>query len=182
MRCNSFTRSAMFAALAAMGWLPWALIATPICGVWHARALYLGAVTVLYVAGLSPQNTRRLMIAVLVSAATAALTLVVRNTTELCIGLAVLLGVARSVFLYRATPARAVTTEAGLLLGGLLFAAFLARPSLPSTALALWGFLLVQSSFFLVGGVHVRSATLPQVDPFEEAHRRAVALLERLEV
>jgi len=107
------------------------------------------------------------------------LSLVVTTIAELAIGLAVILGIARSTVLYRAAAARAVATEAVLLLGGLLFARFLAGASLLSTALALWGFLLVQSVFFLIGGVRARSAGAPHADPFEATYRRAVALLER---
>jgi hypothetical protein len=74
-------------------------------------------------------------------------------------------------------PRRAGAGELALLLGGLLFARFLAGPSLLSAALALWGFLLMQSFFFLVAGGRSQ-ATARDGDPFEQAHRRALALLE----
>lgn len=178
-RCNTFARSALFAAVAAAAWLPWVLVAGPIVGVWSARALYLVAITALYIAGVAPQRTRRMTAAVVAGLVATGLALVAHTTVELAIGLGAILGIARSGFLYRAAPARAVTTEATLLVGGLVFARFLAGASLTSTALALWGFLLVQSLFFLVAGVRVRATGGRHPDPFDEAHRRALALLER---
>ena len=179
MVCNTFVRSSLFAALAAAMWVPWALIVGPLIGVWNARALYLCAVTVLYIVTLAPKRRRRIVVAVLAGLAAAFVLLVARTTTELSIELAAILGIARSVFLYRAAPARAVASETALLGGGLLFARFLAGPLLPATTLALWGFLLVQSFYFLIAGVRPRSSVAGGCDPFEEAHRRALALLER---
>lgn len=189
MRCNTFARSALFAAVAAAGCLPWALLASPIVGPWSAQALYLVGTTALYIAGLSPGSarggpalaraTRRLTIAIVSGLVAATLALLARTTTELAIGLAALLGVARSGFLYGATPAGAAVKEITLLVGGLLFARFLAGSSPASTSLALWGFLLVQSVFFLGGRTRPLLAAVRSIDPFEEAHRRALALLER---
>lgn len=179
MRWNTFARSSLFAAVAAAAWVPWVFVAGPIVGVWTARALYLGGVMMLYTAGLSPGATRGVVVALVAGAAASCVALAAQTTAELAIGLAMILGVARSGFLYRAAPARAVTTELALLVGGLLFAGFLAGYSLLSTGLGLWGFLLVQSLFFLVAGVQSRAVGDWRVDPFEEALRRALALLER---
>jgi hypothetical protein len=106
------------------------------------------------------------------------LAFVARGAPELCVALAVVLGIARSGFLNRAAPARAVATEVVLLVGGLVFARFLAGGA-TGTALALWGFLLVQSCFFLVGGVEPRPADGRHPDPFEDACARATEVLER---
>jgi hypothetical protein len=180
MRCNTFAHSALFAAVAAAGWLPWVVLAGPFAGVWTARALYLVAVTAVYIAGLSPPGSLRIALALAAGLVGGVLMLAAHTTAELAIGLAAILGVARSGFLYKAAPARALAIEVSLLAGGLLFARFLAAASLPSTALALWGFLLVQSLFFLVAGARVSAAGDGHPDPFEEAHRRAVILLERM--
>jgi len=177
--CNTFARSALFAAVAAAGWLPWVLLVAPILGVWNARTLYLVAVTGVYVAGLSPQRRRPLPVALATFLVATVVALIARTTAELAIGLAAILGIARSGFFYRAAPARAAATELILLVGGLVFARFLAAVSLPATALALWGFFLVQSVFFLGAGVRARTLNGPHPDPFEEAQRRALALLEQ---
>jgi hypothetical protein len=179
IRCNTFVRSALFAAAAAAGWFPWFLAVAPFIGVWNARALYLIVTAALYTAGLPARETSRLPVFAVVVLAGSGLAFATRTTTELCVGLAVILGLARSGFLYRTTPARAVMLEALLLIGGLCFARFLGGPSLASTGLALWGFLLVQSLFFLVAAIRPRPAAEACTDAFEEAHRRAEALLER---
>jgi len=183
IRCNSFIRSALFAAAAAAGWPAWALLTAPIAGVRQALALYLVGVTALYVAGLrdgaadARGRWRRGAIALGVALGCGVLGLFTRGTAELAVALAAVLAVARSAFFYRAVPARAVAAELILVLGGLSFARFLAGPSLLSAALSIWGFFLVQSLFFLFAD---RRARAPErhVDPFEEAHRRALALLE----
>lgn len=179
MPWNTFVRSAVFAAVAAAMWLPWALVAVPVIGPWQARASYLIAVAVAYVGGLSRQCARALPLALMVALGGGATAMVAANTAELAIALAVLLSIARSGVLYRANPARALATETLLLAAGLLFARFLGGYTLVSTALALWGFLLVQSVFFLIGGVRARSLVAGPGDAFEEAHRRAQVLLDR---
>jgi hypothetical protein len=189
MRCNTFARSALFAAGAAAGWLPWALVAAPLAGVWNALTLYLVATTALYIGALLPgsaggqpafpRRPRRINIIVVAGLAAASLAGFARTPTELAVALAATLGVARSAFLYRTAPARAAATEVTLLVGGLMFARFLAGPSLASVGLALWGFLLVQSLFFLAAGMRPWPPSGRRSDPFEEAHRRAVALLEQ---
>jgi hypothetical protein len=68
-------------------------------------------------------------------------------------------------------PRRAIAGEAALLVAGLVAASLVGGPSVLSTALAVWTFLLVQSLAF---------ALAPQprgVDPFDEAYRRAHRLL-----
>jgi hypothetical protein len=179
MRCDTFVRSAVFAAVAAMGWLPWLLLVGPFLGAWSARSSYLVGVAALYVAGLSRARAARVSLAMGTLAAGVGLALVSRTSAEIALGLATLLGIVRSVFLYRALPARAVVTEVCLLGGGLLFARFLAGPSPASTGFALWGFLLVQSLFFLAPAGRTPTAGDRRADPFEEAYRSALALLER---
>ena len=164
MRWDSFGRSAAFAACAALGWMPWVVLGGP-------RALYLVAATSAYVGGLG--GPRRLPAAMLTAIAGGVL-VVAGDAAVLCIGLAVALAVARSAFLYRAAPARAVVVEAALAGGGLFFARLLGTPSL-----AIWGFFLVQSFFFLLPAVRVRETTTGHPDPFEAAHARAMEVLER---
>ena len=177
MRWNTFARSATFAAVAAAGWVPWALVVAPILGLRNAGTLYLVGLLSCYVAGLSPRGRRR--VAAVTGLAALALACAAGTIIELSIGLAVLLGITRSGFLFRAAPTRAVLTEAVLLVGGLLFARFLGGPSLASMALAIWGFLLVQSVFFLVAGRRARKLGERQGDGFEEVYRLATALLDR---
>jgi hypothetical protein len=178
MRLDSFSRSAGFAALAALGWIPWLLVAAPLVGGAVARALYLVAVTALYTGGLAGSAPRRASVTIAVGLAGIALACIVPGMSMLCVALAVMLGTARSGFLHRANPIRAVAIEAALLVGGLVFARFLAGGTLLGIALALWGFLLVQSCFFLIGGARARPVDGRRGDPFDEAVARATGVLE----
>jgi len=180
IRCNSFGRSLIFAAVAAAGWLPWVVAAAPIFGAWSARALYMIVVATLYVAGIAPRGAQRLAVMAVYGLLACGVAVAAHTPTELAIGLGVLLGIARAGFLYRFAPARAVVTEVVLVFGGLVFSRFLAGTSLLSTARAIWAFLLVQSCFFVVGGVRERRPfERQQPDPFEAAYQRALALLDR---
>src|SRR5262249_28058464 len=103
---------------------------------------------------------------------------VARGTPELCLALAAALGVVRSGLVHRPSPGRAIVIEATLLLAGLLFARFLATGTL-ATALGVWGFLLIQSCWFLVGDEAARAEDGRHPDPFEAAYARAAEVLER---
>jgi hypothetical protein len=179
MRIDSFGRSAAFAAAIALGWIAWFVIAAPVIGVGAARSLYLVAATALYTGALAASPPRRASTTVVVGALGLVLAAVAAGGPELALGLAILLGTARGAFLHRTTPARAVAIEAVLVIGGLAFARFLATGAAQPTALALWGFLLVQSCFFLVGGIAVRRGDGRHPDPFEEAVARATEVIER---
>jgi hypothetical protein len=178
MRCNSFLRSVLFGAVAAAGWPLWLLLAFPVLGRSMAQPFYLIAVTVLYIAALAPSRPRGFVAAAIAALAAAAMALAVGSFPELVIALAVVLGVARSGFLLPTAPARGVLREAVLLIGGLCFARLLVSTTVPSVSLALWGFFLVQSVLFLFADTPRRAAA-PEVDPFDAACRRAVALLDR---
>jgi hypothetical protein len=75
----------------------------------------------------------------------------------------------------RAQPARALVVEALLAVAATALARGLYVPTLLGTSLALWGFGLVQSARCLVPA---GEAAAPPRDAFEEASRRAQALLE----
>ena len=182
MRWNTFGRSTVFAALAGMSVLPWFIIAGPLLGMRWALAVYLVALTVIAVPASAPSPRRGLGAGLIVAVLGSCLALATRTLPELALGLAVLFGMTRAVFLYRLSPTRAVAVEVALIGGGLLFARFLAGPSLVSIVLAVWGFLLVQSLFFLVGGIRPRERTAPQHDPFDAAHERARALLDGMAI
>jgi hypothetical protein len=179
IRWNSFGRSAAFAAVAALGWIPWLVLVGPVVGASGARSIYLIGLTSLYVGGLDGRRARGLSAAIVTAIAGGAIAVAGRDAAALCIGLAVVLAVARSVFLHHAAPARAVVIEAGLSGGGLVFARLLGTRSLLGAALPIWGFFLVQSCFFLIGGIRERAEDGRHPDPFEAACARAMEVLER---
>jgi len=182
MRCNTFGRSAVFAALLGISVLPWLVVAGPLLGMRWALAVYLVALTVTAVTAAAPSRRRRLGAGFIVAALGSGLALVTRTLPELALALAVLFGMVRAVVLYRLRPMRAVAVEVALIGGGLLFARFLAGPSLASIVLAIWGFLLIQSFFFLVGGVRPRERATSRHDPFDAAHERARVLLDGMAI
>ena len=179
MRFDGFSRSVLFAFVAAAGVVPWMLFARPALGSRTALALYgVGAVAT-YLAGLASPRARQLMTAAVAVVAGLAVVTFARSLSELVLGLGAILAIGRSAFLYRAPAARAVVVEALVTGGGLLFARWFAGPSAAETVLAIWAFFLAQSFFFLIGGSRVRTTSSSRRDPFEEAHGRALALLER---
>jgi hypothetical protein len=179
MRSNGFARSLLFALVAAAGVVPWMLVVRPILGSYAALALYLVGTMAAYLGGLAPDLQRRIGAALAATLAGLAVAVLARSVAEVALGLGTILAVGRSAFLYRAPAARAVVVEVLLVGGGLLFARFLAGHSAAALVFAIWSFFLVQSLYFLVGGVRVRTGRERGRDPFEEAHRRALALLAR---
>jgi hypothetical protein len=178
MRWNDFGRSVGFAAIAALAWPAFALAAQPLLGARAALALYLVAITALYVAGLAARRLHGAAAAMTVAAIGGAFAAVAHDPGAVALGAAVALGIARSGILYRARAGRALAVEALLLGGGLLLAHVVATPGVLGVALGLWTFFLVQSAFFAIAGSRERVATPPGVDRFDAARRRALALLD----
>lgn len=180
IRWNTFPRGLGFALVAAGAAAPWWLAARPILGGSGALAAYVVGVVAAYLAGLARERGRAAMTAAIALGVGVVLVALARSLTELVLGEAVLLAVARSGFLYRMPAARAAVVELVITGGGLLFARFLSGGSAVSLVLVPWGFFLVQSLYFLVGGVAPRDPrSRVHPDPFEDAHARALALLER---
>lgn len=178
MSRSAFLRSLLFAALAAAALWVGAPLLAPLCGARGAARFLLLAGVGAHVAIAAPSRGRGLLAAgsaALLGVALLALPLGIGATA---VGGAAWLGVCRSGLLYRSRPARALLLELALLGSGLALAAFLADHSLASLALACWGFWLVQSAFFLVGGVAPRPEDSPQEDPFDRARSRILALLD----
>jgi hypothetical protein len=178
MRWHGFGRGIAFAAVAAAAWCPWWLVVAPALGIRRALALFLTGTATVYVAGLGSSRRAGLATAAAVALGGAVLLTITHTTAEFAVGLAVLIAAARSGILYQSRPARALALEAALITGGLVFARFLATPTPLGAMLALWGFLLVQSLYFVVGGIKTAGAG-PHRDPFDDAHDRAVVLLAR---
>lgn len=178
MRWNSFGRSLAFAALAGAAWPAFALAAGSVVGTSAALSLYLVATAAFHAAGLTPRRVHGIGAGLAAGAIAAAFALATRDPAVVALGAAIGIGVSRSGLLHRARAGRAIATEIALLGGGLLLARFLAAPGVLGIALALWGFFLVQSGFFLIGGIAERNGNPRNTDPFESAHRRALALLE----
>jgi len=178
MRWNGFGSSLVFAAAAAAGWPAFAVLVGPVLGLGGALPLYATLVVALDVFGIARRPAHGVMAACLALGLGTGVLLLTRGAGEALVGSALVLGFVRSGMLYRARSARACLAEAALLGGGLALARFLAVPGLLGTALGIWGFFLVQSVFFLIGGVRERRAAAGGLDPFDLARTRLAALLE----
>jgi hypothetical protein len=178
MRWNSFSRGLLFSAIAAAAYGPFTLVAGPLLGARDAQSLYGVGLCAIYLAGLARPGAARLGVAALAGALGLVAAALVTSTGELALSLGALIGAVRSGLLYRARPLRAILTEVALALGGLLFARFLLGPSAIAVMLAIWGYFLVQSTFFLIPGTKHGRSRASGPDPFELAHARALALLD----
>lgn len=177
-RTDSFARTLLFAALAALA-LPaaWLLIA-PLLGGRLALGLPVLAALALYAIGLAPDRRSAATAGALVTLLGAALLVLAATRAELALGAAAILAVVRSGLLFRAPPLRAIALECALAGGGLALAALVAGPGPLGAALGLWTFGLVQGGYFLVGGSRRRPGDADRRDPFDAAHARLQRLLE----
>jgi hypothetical protein len=176
MRWNGSTRSALFAAAAGAGVIIWLLAAGPVLGGRRALAVALALLPAIYLGGLAPRGAARLRVTAAAAVLGGVVGLAGATLAERALALGVLLGALRSGVVYRLQPGRAALAEVVLVGGGLLFARFLAGPSAFAIGLAVWGFFLVQSAFFLIGGTRERSRA--ERDPFDDALRQAAAILD----
>ncbi len=178
MRWNGFVRSLVFAAVTALAYVPYSALISPWLGAKLALSSYLILAVSVYVTGLA-STLRRGLGAALVAAPLGLGLLLISGSPQLCaVGAVFILGLCRSGVLYRSRFGRALVLESVLGFGGLLLADFLWVGSFFPVSMALWGFFLVQSAFFLIGGVSERRDVIDDMDPFDQACTRALALLE----
>jgi hypothetical protein len=175
---SPFVRSLAFALAAAAALLVGAPLLAPAFGERAGVRFLLVAAVVAHVALLAPSRSRSARAAALAAGGSALVLALPLGVGATALTAAALLGVCRSAILFRARPARAALLEGALLGGGLALAAFLAGPWLARIALAVWGFWLVQSAFFAVGGVAPRPEPPGNNDPFERARAQVLALLD----
>lgn len=177
MKTNGFARTLVFGVLAGIGWPAFALVATPVLGSGGAISVYATACAALFAATFATTQLRSaaaMLVVVTIAMAGAFLT---GAPGGVALGAAVGIAVARSGLLAQRRIGRGIAVEIALVGGGLALARFVAATGALGTALALWSFFLVQSAWFLIGGAAER-APAGVADRFEEARRRALALLE----
>ncbi len=179
MRWNDFRGSLLFGAVAAAAFVPFAIIATPHFGWGGALAAYAVASASTYLTGLGATRRQGFAAGLLVAVLGVGIAFAAPTARDAILAATLLLGLCRSGLLYRARFARALVLESVLLCAGLGVAGYLLAGSTFSAVLAVWAFYLVQSVFFLVGGVETRSEETGDVDPFEAARARALELLEQ---
>lgn len=176
-RWDSFGRSLVFAALAAAG-LPVAVtFAGALFGGEGAARLYLIAAAGIYAIGLCADRSRRVAAFAFAAFAGMILALVPLDLRVTAIGAAGIVAFARGILLADAFSVRTLAIEAAFAAAGLVTAAWFARGGLLALCLAIWGYFLVQSGYFLIGARRP-SAGEASRDPFDQARARLQRLLE----
>lgn len=177
-RIETFGGAVGFAAVAAIAWVPWGSVVAPFTGGAPALSFYMVAVVTAYVAALAAGRPAAVRLVAVTLVLGGAALLATRSVGELALALAVVVSVLRSGIVFGPPTARSMVAELVLIGGGLMLARVLAAAWPPvAGVVALWGFFLVQSVYFLLGDMDAR-ADAP-ADAFETAYRRAVELLER---
>ena len=174
---DRFLVSLGFALVISLATVPWMMLTAPVISAAGSLAWLAIPGLAIYIIAIAPRPTRGLTVAVVASSVLLLVTLMTSENTLRLLAAALALGLARSGWLYRRSAGRALVLELGLLLGGLGLASLLAGGSLLTWALAVWGFLMTQSLFFLVSDLRDRKDTAPG-DPFEQARAAALRLLE----
>ncbi|HXV60549.1 MAG TPA: hypothetical protein VEK15_07645 [Vicinamibacteria bacterium] len=178
MPTKCFARSLGYGVVAALALTPFLLLIGPILGRGSAIALASVLAVSGYLTVVAPSRIQGLRVGLLALAA-GLLLLGLAEPPSVLLGAGVLLSVFRSGFLFRSRPARALLVEGSLLGAGLVLARLLASGGdALSLSFALWGFFLVQSLFYLVGGVSAAGSTQTAEDPFTRACREAARLME----
>ena len=178
MRMGTFSGSLVYGVVAALGAIPYLMVTRPIFGASTSLATCYMVAVVVYVIAIAPGWSRGIRIGALAAALGTGIVLLAPGPTVALAGALVLLGLMRSGFLFRAKPARALLIELAVLGGGLALAYGLAGAGPLSLALAIWGFFLVQSTYFLLGGVRQREEPKTKMDPFEQACQQASRLMD----
>jgi hypothetical protein len=182
MRMGTFSGSLAFGAVAALGAVAFLVATRPVLGGPLALSIYCVALTVLYLVAMAPSPSRGIRIGLVAGALAAAILVVAPSSTVSVLAAVVILGLLRSGFLFRSKAGRALLVELSLLAGGLLLANALADSTSLGMAMAIWGFFLVQSLYFLIGGIGQRVESTTGIDAFEEACERATRLMDDLRV
>jgi hypothetical protein len=178
MRRNMLFGSLLVAAGLALACGPAVRCMAPWLGIVDALIVCPLLAVLIYLLWIAPDRRRGLLVGLAGGLLLLVVGAVAATPSEALLGAALVLAVCRSGLLYRSRPARSLLLEAVLVASGLLFARLLAVGSGPGMALELWGFLLVQSLFFVVGGVSARAADGTSGDAFSLARDRALSLMD----
>jgi hypothetical protein len=179
-RWNGFGRAVGFALAAGAAVFAAHVLLAPLFGSRATLRVFAVGSAVAYLAGVGPSWRRGAAAATAAAAAGLLLLALPLPVTHTAVAAAGLIAIGRSGILYRSRPLRALVLESLLAAGGLALAGQLAGPAgaggVP-VALAAWGYFLVQSVFFLAGGVEARPDPGP-ADPFDRARAELLALLD----
>ena len=187
MRVNDVGSSLGFGGLVAIGLFclerllgPWPVSAS-------VEAAYLAGCLVVY-CGLLGSTRRHMMRNALVGLFGAAIVVMISDGMGgIFVGFTCVLGFVRSGLEFRRGPLRGLILESVIGGAGLVFAAWLAMPGGLGDSIALWGFMLVEGLYFLIGeapskeGLRRGRGGSCGRDPFERADRELSGLLDGFE-
>ena len=179
MRLGNLAGNLMFGAITGLATVAYSLVGPPLLGFSSAWLWWCLFLTVSHLVAIAPSLARGVRIGMLAGAIGVGIHMFAPGNTAAMLGMLLLLGLMRSGFLFPRRLARALAVELGLGSVAGLLAGSLAGPSSLSLGIAVWGFFLVQSLFFVIGGFEV-SGLGPTGEAFEKAHREATRLMEDL--
>ena len=178
MTVRSFGGTLAFGVAAGLGFPGFAVLSSSVLGTHTALWLWIALGAIAYSALLGhdwPGRVTGAFVAALFVVPTALLT---SGIAGIAMGAALAVAIARSRLCGAGQVPRTVAVEAVLAALGFAFVAALGGPGWFPISLAIWGWFLVQSLYFLLGG---RSAPAPtgEIDPFDLAHDQARRILEQ---
>ena len=178
MTVRSFGGTLAFGIAAGVGFPGFAVLSSPLVGTHTALWLWIALGAIAYSALLGQSWRERIagaFIATLFLIPTAFLT---DEIAGIAMGAALAVAIARSRLLGTHQIARTVAVEALLAAFGFAFVTALHGPGWFPISLAIWGWFLVQSLYFLIGGLMSEPAP-GDIDPFDLAHEQVSRILEQ---
>ncbi|MGI9430930.1 MAG: hypothetical protein ACR2PQ_01880 [Myxococcota bacterium] len=178
MNVRSFGGTLLFGIAAGVGFPGFSLLTAPLLGAAGAFQAWVALGAIAYAALLGIGWRERIVGAFTATAFVVPAALLAEGIVGLVAGAALAVAVARSYLLGTDRIARTVVIEAALAAFGFAFVRSLGGAGLFPIALAIWGWFLVQSLYFLIGGGLPQPARSGDVDAFDLAHERANAIME----
>jgi len=171
-------RTLAFGLVAALAVIPWQLAWAAWSDGEDAFAVYALLCACAFPLAIAPSLRAAFLGGGLSAGLCAAVYVLAPEATSAVLGAAVVAALVRALC-YRAQPGRALALEVSLLVLALGAARLFGGTSPFGLALGLWSYALVQSAYFLLLRRQPRASAAAPTDAFEEAHSRALSLLER---
>ncbi len=178
MSVRSFGGTIGFGLVAGIGFPGFAALCAPLIGSHAALRLYLALGAILYSALLGRDLRQRVSGAFGAALFVVPTALLTGEIASMAMAAALATAITRSWRSATNQLPRTIGIEAGLAVFGFAFVAALGGPGWVSISLAIWGWFLVQSLYFLVGGLS-DAASHDAVDPFDLATQEVNRILER---
>jgi hypothetical protein len=174
---RSFAGTLGFGLLAGGGFPGFALLTAPFLGTHVALSLWLTLASIVYSALLGLSWRDRVASAFLAAVFVVPTALLSSGIATVAMGAALAVAIVRTRLLGSTRLPRAIALEVMLAALGFAFVTALGGPGWVAISLAIWGWFLVQSLYFLAAGLGEPLAET-EVDPFDLATREVARILE----